>query len=385
VSTFDPILTQARILIVDDEPANVALLINALSIAGFTALYSTLDPRQVRELVDTCHPDLILLDLHMPHVDGITLLTQLRSENSNRYLPVVVLTADATPQAKRDALTAGATDFLAKPLDLTEVTLRVRNHLHARHLHRLLDDYNQLLEQRVAERTAELEASQREIVERLALAGEYRDDTTGGHTRRVGRLSSLIATQLGLPQHEIEVIRLATPLHDLGKIGIPDQILLKPGRLTPDEYDQIKAHVSIGASILSGGTSPVLKLAEQVAFTHHEHWDGTSPVLKLAEQVAFTHHEHWDGTSYIGRQGTQIPLASRIVAVADVYDALTNARPYKAAWNQQEAIAEIARLRGSHFDPTIVDAFLIAAADAPELREIPRPLDMSVGLANSPG
>jgi putative two-component system response regulator len=364
VSTFDPILTKARILIVDDEPANVALLINALSIAGFTALYSTLDPRQVRELVDTCHPDLILLDLHMPHVDGITLLTQLRSENSNRYLPVVVLTADATPQAKRDALTAGATDFLAKPLDLTEVTLRVRNHLHARHLHRLLDDYNQLLEQRVAERTAELEASQREIVERLALAGEYRDDTTGGHTRRVGRLSSLIATQLGLPQHEIEVIRLATPLHDLGKIGIPDQILLKPGRLTPDEYDQIKAHVSIGASILSGGTSPV---------------------LKLAEQVAFTHHEHWDGTGYIGLQGTQIPLASRIVAVADVYDALTNARPYKAAWNQQEAIAEIARLRGSHFDPTIVDAFLIAAADAPELREIPRPLDMSVGLANSPG
>lgn len=220
-----------------------------------------------------------------------------------------------------------------------------------------------MLEQRVAERTAQLEASQREIVERLALAGEYRDDTTGDHTKRVGRLSSRIAAYLGLPQEEIDVIRLAAPLHDLGKIGIPDKILLKPGRLTPDEYKQIKTHVSIGASILSGSTSPI---------------------LNLAEQVALTHHERWDGTGYFSLQDTSIPLASRIVAVADVYDALTSTRPYKAAWNQQDAIAEITRLRGSHFDPTIVDAFLIATGDATDLGN-QGPLDKPVGVATSPG
>jgi len=253
------------------------------------------------------------------------------------FLPILVLTADITPEAKRRALAEGALDFLTKPFDATEVVLRIKNLLRTRALHLQLQGQNQLLDQKVRERTDELEETQIEILERLALASEYRDDDTGEHTRRVGKTAAQIAEALGWSAGEVELMRRAAPLHDVGKIGIPDSILLKPGKLTAEEFEQMKTHTTMGAKILSGG-----------------HF----PLLQLAEQIALTHHERWDGTGYLGFQEEAIPIAGRIVTVADVFDALTSERPYKKAWPVSEAIEEIKRQRGRQFDPRVVAAFL---------------------------
>ena len=331
--------TDARILIVDDQPANVALLRGVLARDGYQNLLTLSDSTGVIELIKDWDPDLVLLDLHMPNVDGMTLLVQIRTTLKLPELPIVVITADTTVAARTGALQAGATDFLLKPIDIVEVTLRVRNLLRTRRLHRQLAEHTALLEHRVDERTAELAGSRREILERLARAGEYRDDTTGRHTQRVGALSVRIATELGLSTDEIENIKFATPLHDIGKIGLPDHILLKPGPLTASEYEQVKVHVTVGAAILGGSASPI---------------------LQMAEQVALNHHERWDGSGYRGIAGMHIPRAARIVAVADVFDALISVRPYKAAWPIEKAIAEIVGLSGRHFDPEVVEAFRLA-------------------------
>jgi putative two-component system response regulator len=342
--TTAPEPTDARILIVDDEPANLALLRQVLARTGYHNLLTLSDFRRAIAVVREWDPDLVLLDLHLPNSEGIALLDNIRHELNLPELPIIVITADASNGARMAALEAGATDFLLKPIDTFEVTLRVRNLLRLRKLHRELTDQRTLLELRVAERTAELAASQREILQRLALASEYRDDMTGQHTERVGDLSVRIARQMGLPAAEIEIIRFATPLHDIGKIAIPDQILLKPGPLTAVEYEEIKLHVTVGASILSGGTSPI---------------------LRMAEQVALTHHERWDGSGYLGLVKLQIPQAARIVAVADVFDALISVRPYKQAWPVAMAVAEIVRFSGIHFDPEVVVAFEATIADGP--------------------
>ena len=336
--------TDARILIVDDEPANVALLRQVLAKNGYDNLRSLSDSSGAIDVIEDWDPDLVLLDLHMPNVDGLTLLVHIRTRLMKHEVPIVVITADTTVAARTAALGAGATDFLLKPIDIVEVTLRVRNLLRIRRLHRQLTEHTALLERRVAARTAELAASQREILERLAIAGEYRDDTTGRHTQRVGALSVRLAIELGLSSEEIENIKFATPLHDIGKIAIPDEILLKPGPLTPAEYDRVKLHVTLGAAILAGGASPI---------------------LQMAEQVALNHHERWDGTGYLGVAGLQIPRAARIVAVADVYDALITVRPYKQAWPIDRAAAEVVRLSGTHFDPEVVEAFRRTLAIAP--------------------
>jgi len=336
--------TDARILIVDDEPANVALLRQVLAKNGYDNLLSLSDSSGAIDVIEDWDPDLVLLDLHMPNVDGLTLLVHIRTRLMKHEVPIVVITADTTVAARTAALAAGATDFLLKPIDIVEVTLRVRNLLRIRRLHRQLTEHTALLERRVEARTAELAASQREILERLAIAGEYRDDTTGRHTQRVGALSVRLATELGLSSEEIENIKFATPLHDIGKIAIPDEILLKPGPLTPSEYDRVKLHVTLGAAILAGGASPI---------------------LQMAEQVALNHHERWDGTGYLGVAGLQIPRAARIVAVADVFDALITVRPYKQAWPIDRAAAEVVRLSGTHFDPEVVEAFRRTLAIAP--------------------
>ncbi|HEX9839548.1 MAG TPA: HD domain-containing phosphohydrolase [Anaerolineales bacterium] len=335
---LDANLTTARILIVDDQSSNVMLLEGILQEEDYTASKGITDSRQALPVYLDYQPDLILLDLQMPYLDGFQVMNQLREHvPSGAFLPILVLTADITPEAKRQALAEGATDFLTKPFDQTEVLLRIRNLLRTRALHLQLQDQNLLLEQKVRERTAELEETQIEILERLALAAEYRDDDTGEHTRRVGQMSAQIAQALGLPEAEVELIRRAAPLHDVGKIAIPDSILLKPGKLTPAEFELMKTHTTLGAKMLSGGQFPL---------------------LQRAEEIALTHHERWDGTGYSGLKGESIPMAGRIVTVADVFDALTNERPYKKAWLHTEAIEEIQRQTGRQFDPRVVEAFL---------------------------
>jgi putative two-component system response regulator len=231
----------------------------------------------------------------------------------------------------------GAKDFVTKPLDVMEVSLRIYNLLETRWLHVELSRHNETLEEKVRDRTLELEAAQLEILQRLALAAEYRDDCTGQHTQRVGHLAALLGRAIGLPKDHVELIRRAAPLHDVGKIGIPDGILLKPGSLTAEEYSQIKTHTDIGRIILSGSRFPI---------------------LQLAEQIALHHHERWDGRGYYGIKETEIPLEARIVSIVDVFDVVTHERPYKKAASSEFAMETIRQERGKQFDPNLVDVFV---------------------------
>jgi putative two-component system response regulator len=327
----------ARILIVDDERPNVEVLRRILQRAGFMQVESTTDSREAASLYERHRPDLILLDLHMPHLDGLAVMSELIAIARGTYLPILILSGDVTPEARRQALSRGAKDFVNKPFQQEDILLRIRTLLETRLLYVQIQQENHTLEAKVRERTRALEEAQMEIVERLAMAAEFRDDNTGQHTQRVGQMSALLARQLGLPDVQVSLIRRAAPLHDVGKIGIPDSILMKLGKLTPDEFEIVKTHTTIGARLLSGGRFPLMRLAEEIAFSHHERWDG-------------------DGYAHI--RGADIPLAGRIVAVADVFDALTQQRPYKAAWPIDEAVAEIERQRGRMFDATVADAFL---------------------------
>lgn len=328
-----------KILIVEDEAANRKYLEKILDVGGYDHVLSVPDGVQAIEQYVIFDPDLILLDLHMPEMDGYDVLRILGERKiSDVYLPVLVFTADATPEARKAALELGASDFLTKPGDATEILLRVKNFLKMRAWNMALNDRNIDLEIRVRERTAELEQSQMEIVERLALAGEHRDDDTGQHTHRVGELSGRIAHRLDMPQQFVRLITQAARLHDLGKLGIPDSILLKPGKLTDEEFEQMKTHCEIGAKILSKSRTPLLQMAEQIACCHHERYDGNGYPNRLS--------------------GEDIPMAARIVSVADVFDALTNERPYKKAWPVSEAVSEITAQKGRQFDPHVVEAFL---------------------------
>lgn len=336
---FASAVTSYRILIVDDEPANVRLLERLLDQAGHANFRSTTDSRQALPLFQEFKPDLILLDLLMPHLDGYAVMRQICARMpAEAYLPILVLTADITPRAKERALSAGARDFLTKPFDLTEVLLRIRNLLETRHLHLQLAAHNAALEETVRSRTRDLEQAQYEILDRLSMAAEYRDDVTGEHAKRVGLLSERLALALGIPPPQAEIIRHAATLHDLGKIGIPDSILLKQGALSPEEKGVMKTHTLIGARILSGSRSPVLQVAELIALTHHERWDGTgySP----------------------GLMGEAIPLEGRIVAVADALDAMVNNRPYRDAIGLESALQELSRQSGRQFDPQVVEVLV---------------------------
>jgi putative two-component system response regulator len=332
-------LTSSRILIVDDQEANVRLIEFILDSAGFQHLTHTTDSRRVLELCSAFLPDILLLDLQMPHLDGYAVMAQLSRELPlQEYLPVLVLTADITTEAKQRALASGANDFLSKPLDTTEVILRIKNLLRTRWLQAELRQHNETLEAKVLERTRQLAEAQHEILDRLAIAAEYRDDDTGQHTKRVGKLAAIIASGLGQSENQIEVLRLAATLHDVGKIGVPDRVLMKPDKLTAEEFEIIKSHTNIGAEILG---------------------KSRFSILQMAREIAVSHHERWDGTGYPqGLKGEQIPLSGRLVAVADVFDALTHERPYKKAWPLEKAIAEIKAQSGRQFDPHLVNVFL---------------------------
>ena len=334
----DSALKRARILIVDDQQSNILVMESLLGASDFTNLTSTTDPSEVVTLCAETDPDLIILDLHMPEIDGFEVMGMLRpwTRGSSR-LPILVVTADVSPEVKRRALSLGARDFLTKPVDPTEVLLRVTNLVESRLIQNELREQNRALEQRVREGARELEEARLEVIERLAFAAEYRDDETGEHTARVGRTSARLARQVGLAPDIVELIRRAAPLHDVGKLGVSDAILLKPGELGPEEFELMKLHVAIGGEILA---------------------ESRSRLLQMSEEIALTHHERWDGSGYpAGLRGESIPITGRLVALADSFDALTHRRPYKEAQPIAEAVAEIRRLSGVHFDPRVVEAF----------------------------
>ena len=342
----------ARIMIVDDQEANLRLLTALLASDGYHHVSATTRSPDALALFRATEPDLVLLDYRMPELDGIQLLGQLRcTDAGGAFLPIVMLTGEGSEDVKSGALAAGASDFLTKPFGRTEVLLRLRNLLETRLLSLRQQRQNEELELRVRERTAELEESRYELLARLARAAEYRDDATGQHAQRVGATTARLARRLGHAEDDVELLRRAALLHDVGKIGIADEVLLKPGRFTPEEFERMKEHTAIGAELLSGSRSAVLRLGEVVARTHHERWDGGGYGHALC--------------------GEAIPLAGRIVAVADVFDALTAARPYKTAWTVEAAIAEIGAQRGRQFDPQVVDAFLavLGGADTHECAE----------------
>jgi putative two-component system response regulator len=288
---------------------------------------ATSEAEHALEAVASSRPRLVLLDLEVPGADGVDLLATLAPwVGADPPLPVIAIAAQGAADVRRRARAAGARDFLAKPLDPTEVVTRVDNVLGAA-----------ALSTQGGEMTHELAQSRIESIERLARLAEYRDDATYEHPQRVGRTAALLADRLGLPLEKVHNIRTAAPLHDVGKVGVPDRILLKPGRLTASEFELMKSHTLIGTEILAGST-----------------W----PVLQMAEEIALTHHERWDGTGYPdGKMEEQIPITGRIVIVADNFDALTHSRPYADAWDPEKAAAEIRRGSGQLFDPDVVEAF----------------------------
>ena len=348
-------LKRACILIVDDEPVNVRLLERILQQAGYMNLVRSLDPTMVAALYAEHQPDVILLDLHMPRMDGFAVMEHLTPRiPEGTYLPILVLTADVTQQAKERALAGGAKDFLTKPFDATEVVLRIANLLETRRLHLRLKEHNLTLEEKVRERTKELEATKLEILERLARAAEFRDDNTGQHTRRVGESAAVLAAVAGLDATQVELIRRAAPLHDVGKIGIPDGILLKPGSLTPEEFEIMKSHTTIGAEILSGSRFPLMGLAAHIALCHHERMDGTGYPR--------------------GLRGEEIPLPSRIVSVADAFDTITHDRPYRKALSTAKAWEILWAGAGTQWDKAVIDALASLGPDGfKEAIHEPRP------------
>lgn len=337
--TQPPLGAAPRVLIADDMPANVRLLQSILRRAGYSDIAATTDSESVIGLFASYNPDILLLDLHMPGIDGLSLIREIRLLTAGQpYLPIVVLTGDTSSEARRATLAAGASDFVAKPYDSTEVLLRVRNLLETRRLHLALDRENRSLEQRVRERTNALLAARFEVLERLAIATEMRDDDTGEHTRRVGLLAGRIADEVGESHERVELIARVAPLHDIGKIAIPDHILKKPGNLTAEEYAVMKTHTTVGASILAGGDHAVIVTAERIAHTHHERWDG--------------------GGYPNGLRETQIPLEGRIVAVADFFDALSHERIYRPALARNTVLGMISAGAGTQFDPQVAGAFI---------------------------
>ena len=344
-ATTESVLAAMRILIVDDQAFNIAVMTGMLAEAGYTDLISTRDPRTVPEVCAAQRPDLVLLDFHMPGMTGLEVLGSIaRLIHGAERLPVLIVTSDPSPQRRYDCLSAGARDFLTKPIDQIELLLRVRTHLLTRHLQCAAQRRADELDAAVRVRTVELEEARLESLSILAAVSEYHDDDTHQHTQRVGAIAAGLAQVLGMSNGFADDVRRAAPLHDLGKVAIAQQILLKPGPLTDHERAEMMRHVDFGAKMLASARSPVLRLAAEIAVSHHERWDGNGYLAGLA--------------------GEEIPVSGRITAVADVFDALTHERPYKQAWERERAIAEIISQAGRQFDPRVAEALVELDLDA---------------------
>ena len=344
-----PLYADAEIVVVDDEPSIVRFLSHALEEAGYRNVQGFTDPNDVPPFLDRTTPDLVVLDLRMPGMDGYALLEDVtRRLSKDTFLPVLVVSGVNDMAARLRAVEAGAKDFLAKPIDLKEFLVHVRSLLDTRFMSRRLNEARIMLEELVERRTSELRRAHRDTLERLGRVAEVRDDVTGRHANRVARLSALIAQELHLPQEETSLIMQAAPLHDLGNVGIADKVLLKSGTFVDNERELMREHALLGAELLHGGKSEVMRMAEQIALSHHERWDGQG-------------YPH-------GVAGEDIPLSARIVAVADAFDALTHSRPYKEVWTVAEALSELERESGWQFDPQVVEALARVQQRERELR-----------------
>ncbi|WP_374258887.1 HD domain-containing phosphohydrolase [Aquabacterium sp.] len=318
------------ILVADDSPQNIELLSHILS-SEYRIKVATSGEKALKIVYSDEPPDLILLDIMMPDISGHEVCQRIKSNPDRRRIPIIFVTAMSTVEDESLGLSLGAVDYITKPISPALVQARVRTHL-------ALYDQSRELERMVAQRTGELVASRQQLIRRLGRAAEYKDNATGNHVVRMAHVTRLVAQEAGLGPEAVQLLFQTAPMHDVGKIGIPDSILLKPGPLTADEMKVVRQHPQIGAEIIG----------------KHD-----NELLSMARTIALTHHERWDGTGYPqGLQGEQIPLPGRIVAIADVFDALVSRRPYKEPFSAEQAIAIMVEERGKAFDPALIDAFL---------------------------
>jgi len=308
---------RARILVVDDEPANLKVIREVL--ANDYRLSFAKSGELALQLIENEPPKLILLDIMMPDMSGFEVCKVLKANPKTAHIPVIFVTALSHEQDESEGFALGAVDYITKPISPAIVRARVKNHL-------------SLVQ------AEQLQLAHIDLIQRLGRAAEYKDTDTGEHIARMSRYSKVLALAYGMSEYEAEQLKQAAPMHDVGKIGIPDSVLLKPGRLNENEYEHMKQHALIGAKILENSTSPLLQLAHTLALEHHEKWDGT-------------------GYPY-GLKGEEISIEGRIVTIADVFDALTSKRPYKKAWSVEEAIDLLKDEAGKHFDPQLVDLFI---------------------------
>lgn len=357
-STPDPQQFSGNVLMVDDEPTNIAVIQLLLERAGYLGFESTTDSTNAFNLILTSRPDVVLLDINMPEVNGVDLLKLIRANPVTKQLPVLILTAESDKETKVTCLELGATDFLIKPIEPMELVPRVRNALQNKSFQDQLKRHACELERLVSERTRELEMSRRQAIYCLARAAELRDNDTGNHVIRVGRFAGVIAKQMGFNSSYVHDIELAAQLHDVGKIAVPDSILLKPGKLEEDELEIVKSHVKHGRNIIQPFLSHEAALMRSHVDMGAEMLEDDSSLMKMAATIAQTHHERFDGSGYpIGLSGEDIPIEGRITAVADVYDALSSERSYKKALPRHQCYRILENGRGSHFDPKVLDGF----------------------------
>lgn len=327
-----------KLLLIDDELASLKLMEAILKQAGFEKITTTTDPRQAVQFYRQVKPDLIATDMRMPHMDGFEVMRQLAAViPAEEYLPILVITGELDAPTKHKALAEGAKDFLNKPVDATEVVLRIKNQLVTRQLHRQLRMHNEHLEAQVRLRTKVVEQTQLDLLNRLALAAEYRNDANGGHAWRVGRMAQLLAEMKGLPADQVDMIKKTAPLHDIGKVGLRDSVILKDGPYVTADREAMKQHTKIGSQLLA---------------------DSQAPLLMMAREIALTHHERWDGAGYHGIKDVQIPLVARIVALADAFDIMTHPCSYKPTMTLSEAKTEIETQAGKQFDPELSALFM---------------------------
>lgn len=330
---------QPSVLIIDDEFTSRVILERIVkNIQSNIKVNTFADPIAAMSWASTNHPDLILVDYLMDAMSGLAVVNQIRNTKHLKDVPIVIVTALEDKNVRYELLDAGATDYINKPIDPYECRVRCRNLLALRLNQKTIQNRAEWLENAVEKATQQILDREQETLYRLAKAGEYRDFDTGNHVLRMAKYSRLIAESLGLSEDRCNLIEVAAPLHDIGKIGIPDHILLKPGKHTPEETILMRKHPLIGHKILH---------------------DSPSKFIALAAEISLGHHEKFDGSGYpSGLSGEHIPLESRIVAVADVYDALTSVRPYKKAWPSEQALDYVTMNKGAHFDPDCVEAFV---------------------------